>query len=570
VPKYQKKERADGSIVYRYQYTDPTTGQRGSISAPSVAELEILRRKLGEARAAVGAGIEPSSVGIVLPGRIDPRRVTVGQVWDQYLAGQAPRARAKAESYARRNLNLPARRLDASMRPLFDLALPELTGSVMESWCTGARATGGRTGSGRSWSTIATAYDLLAAAVRQVTDGPTPWGRWRPQRGKPEAVERPAVGSWEEARAIIAAAAAEDARTGARGRYVDAAPRVVVAIAAGLRNAELAGLAWDDLSDLDRQPVILHVRHQARKGWDRWDPGPRPLAPPKGKRGTRRTRRQILEYIAADVLRAVRDEQRRRGFWRPDGPVFGVVDAGAWRWRTSGYAIEPEQMRRWAAAAGLPEPERWVTHCLRHSLATLLAAATGDARVVQERLGHADLKTSLGYWHRLGRGLAPPALSAELGAAPRVSLLTRGEAVTVSSGAPPLPGLKEPDPWGITPPPELPPSIELVTEAAIGAARVRRRRAAPAAAEPWSVVADRWLVEPERGANGQTLPRPFVVTSQARRAAVLAYAKAKRAGDRNPRDAWGKSYRAALARWARELSDARRRRVIAAASPADE
>lgn len=564
MPKYQRKELADGSIVFRYQYTDPVSGKRCSLTAPSVAELEIRRRTMREARGAVAAGLEPAAVGIAVPGTLDPRRATVGQVWDQYLAGLHPRARAKAESYARRNLDLPARRLDGSRRTLFTLYVSELTGSVLESWLTGARTTGGRDGRGRSWSTCATAYDYLSAAVRAAFPLQLPpWGRWRPQRGEVEAAEPVCVGSWDEARALIQAAAEEDARAAVRGRYADAAPRVVVAMACGLRNAELAGLGWDALTDLEAPPVILHVRAQAGKGWRRWARRDRPEDPPKGGRGRRRDRRQILESIAVETFRALRAEQRRRGWWRADGPIFGVLKAGVWDWRASGYAIDPEHVRRWARAAGIQDADRWVAHSLRHSLATLLGAATGDARTVQERLGHADLKTTLRYWHRLGKGLAPPGLGSELGPAPSISLLTAGEAAdrAAPATAPALDGGPEGDPWGIAPPS----SITSVDEVAIGWERQRQRRETKERPppEPWSVLADRWLIGPERARSGKPLPRPAEVTRVARRAAVLAYQRAVKEGQSNPRGAWGRSYRAVIARWGRELSDARRRRLLA-------
>lgn len=565
--KYQKKTLADGSTVFRYQYVDPTTRKRRSLTAPSVAELEIARRHLAEGRAAISAGIEPSAIGVVLPGRVDPRRATVGAIWEHYLSCQGPQARSKAESYGRRNLNLPLRRFDGSTAMLFDLPICELSVSTMKSWLSSARATGGRRGTGRAWKTIKTAYDLLASAARSALpeDAPLPWGRWRPQRGTTEQVEPVAVASWDEARALVAAAAAEDAPKQQRGRYADAAARCLFGIATGLRNAEIAGLGWDDFTDLDGPAVVLHVRHQAQKNWRRWFPGPRPLSPPKGKAGRARTRRQILEPVAVVVLRQLRDEQRRRGWWRSDGPVFGVERDGGWHWRTTGYAIDPTHVKRWAKAAGISEPERWCTHSLRHSLGTLVGAATGgDARAVQQRLGHADLKTTLHYWHRLGKGLAPPAMGHEL-QAPQVALLTRGEARDRAVGTP-LPELDEDagDPWGITTPP---PSVTAVHDAAIGAARQRQRaekRARDAAPpEPWARLADRWLVAPERSRSGRPLPRPAEVTRTARKAAVAAWQRAKQEGI-DARGAWRKSFRAALARWARELNDARRRAAAAA------
>lgn len=569
--KYQKKETAAGT-VWRYQYTDPTTGERKSLTAPSVAELEYARRKLREARSMVAVGISPEVARAGLPGRSDPARLSVGDCWAQWLDTLEPKPRRKAESYGRRNVDIMIRRPGGGRVSLFALPVCELTEPTCIAWRSAARESGGMRGQGRSWHTIRTAFDLLGAAVRSVGVKPPPWGSWRPVRGASKDVqkvrgERPAVTSWEQAQALIAAAGDEDEPRLKRGTYSDRGPRCLVALATGLRNAELAGLAWDDFGDLDAASVVLHVRHQATKGWDR-APGAssRPLDPPKGTEGRDTSRRQIVEPIAVLTLRALRAEQQRRGWWRPEGPVFGASRGGRWRWRTSGYAIDPAELRRWVTAAGIPEPDRWVTHCLRGSFVTLLGASTNDPRYVQERTGHHDLSTTMGYWRRLGAGLPPPTMGARLGPAPVLGIVagaTEARERARELGPAPVerPEL-EPDPWGIAPPP---PSITEATEAAIGAAQVaRRHRAAVVTANrSFAELAGEWLRGiGTRSPAGRVLPRPAEVTAVARKAAVIAYQKAKNAGDGPTvaRAAWGKSYRATLARWGRELADARRRR----------
>jgi hypothetical protein len=79
--------------------------------------------------------------------------------------------------------------------------------------------------------------------------------------------------------------------------------------------------------------------------------------------------------------------------------------------------IDPRLLRRLVAAAGLPDPERWVTHSLRHSFVTLELSAvlrtTGDVKGVQERARHRSRDSLDVYVHRVQRGaVAAPAIGA--------------------------------------------------------------------------------------------------------------------------------------------------------------
>tara|TARA_A100001037_G_scaffold215289_1_gene193224 strand:+ start:859 stop:1290 length:432 start_codon:yes stop_codon:yes gene_type:complete len=56
-----------------------------------------------------------------------------------------------------------------------------------------------------------------------------------------------------------------------------------------------------------------------------------------------------------------------------------------WRRRLKGSKLE-----------GLFRP-----HDLRHTHATHIMAQTGNPKIVQARLGHGDIKTSMGYMHRI-------------------------------------------------------------------------------------------------------------------------------------------------------------------------
>jgi site-specific recombinase XerD len=76
----------------------------------------------------------------------------------------------------------------------------------------------------------------------------------------------------------------------------------------------------------------------------------------------------------------------------PTDPVFCGLAGGRLQETTLADII-----RRAAARAGI---EKHVTaHTLRHTAATWLRQATGDARLVAEYLGHADLSTVSRYAH---------------------------------------------------------------------------------------------------------------------------------------------------------------------------
>jgi integrase len=135
-------------------------------------------------------------------------------------------------------------------------------------------------------------------------------------------------------------------------------------VTTGLRRAELLALDWGDL-DLDTEQPTLLVRH--------------------GKGG--RPRRQPIAPELADELR-----QRRSDATAPGAPVFRGL---------RGRRLQPTTLaliiRRAAERASLDK--RVTAHTLRHTAATWLRQSTGDARLVAEYLGHADLSTVSRYAH---------------------------------------------------------------------------------------------------------------------------------------------------------------------------
>jgi len=154
------------------------------------------------------------------------------------------------------------------------------------------------------------------------------------------------------------------------------------AVLTGLRRGELLALAWDDV-DLDKG--LLRVR----RGLIYVPGGSATVDTPK----TRRSRRQVvLSKAAVSVLRQVRREQaqarlRLGAGYHDHGLVFCNPD---------GSPMDPgavtHRFTKLVRAAGL---EGLRFHDLRHTHASLLLAQGVHPKVVQERLGHETVSTTL-------------------------------------------------------------------------------------------------------------------------------------------------------------------------------
>jgi site-specific recombinase XerD len=139
---------------------------------------------------------------------------------------------------------------------------------------------------------------------------------------------------------------------------------LVALVTTGLRRAELVSVNWGDVTLDDPRPSLL-VRHGK---------GDKP-------------RRQPIAAALASELRNLRPKDATSA-----DPVFTGL---------SGRRLQPTVLaniiRRAADRAGLEKP--CTAHTLRHTAATWLRQATGDARLVAEYLGHADLSTVSRYAH---------------------------------------------------------------------------------------------------------------------------------------------------------------------------
>lgn len=522
--------------LFVYQYTHPINGRRRRHRG-SWEQCEEMRRRVLEARRRLRNG---ESLRVVAESFVNLDAIPLREVWEEYIAAKATRARESAERCWRTTIDTPV----GDGRTLGECRLGELDARLMGRWVLELSAVGGRYGEGRAPATVRLAVDYVGAAVRSVGATPAWEGQWRPPQADAGRQSRPWVRSLDELGRLVRAALTEDQQDWARGRYAARAYLVTVGALTGLRNAELAGLAWDAV-ELDHGPARMVARYQAPRQWR----GERPAEPRKN----RDVLRQLLHDEAAAALRQQREQLRRCGWYSERGPVFPTRSGG---WRKCGWAIDPDAIRRWALAAGLRDAGNWCPHSLRHSFCSLeVAAAGGNLAAAAKRTGHRDIQALLIYVHELGEGLG-------LSPVGRVGLFA--EAVE-----PQATRLVEPT-GGLLPPPSLAPTWEANATAALERRVEQRRERQAKARRAFADLADEWLApsSDRRGDNGQVLERPQPVTDAARNNAARAYSRVKRAARGEPDEswkprasaAWHAAKKATLAAWARALKDAKIRR----------
>jgi integrase len=159
----------------------------------------------------------------------------------------------------------------------------------------------------------------------------------------------------------------------------------------GMRRGEVAGLRWVDV-DLDagrvspRRPRVV-VNHEVL------------VSEPKTAKGRR--------SIALDPATVAALREHRR--WQLEerlavGP--GWEDAGLVFTWPNGRPLHPERFSRWfeqhTRAAGLPKIR---LHDVRHSYATAALAAGIPAKIVSERLGHANIAITMDTYSHVLPGL---------------------------------------------------------------------------------------------------------------------------------------------------------------------
>jgi integrase len=155
-----------------------------------------------------------------------------------------------------------------------------------------------------------------------------------------------------------------------------------LALLTGMRRGELLGLKWDDL-DLDKRTLAVRRTLSRGKGGT-WE-----LGQPKTTSGRRSITLPDSCVATLRKHRAAQNAERLRlgPLWEDNGFVFTNQIGGPLH--VNSLVAQYEKLIK---AADVP---RIRFHDLRHTSATLLLAQDIHPKIVQERLGHADIGMTL-------------------------------------------------------------------------------------------------------------------------------------------------------------------------------
>lgn len=367
---------------------DPITGRQIRVSATTQRELDARLHRLDALRIDLRDGELTPEQAERRVRRLQHGPVTLERAARAYVARAdlAPNTIRRTRSFMHR-----------AAGALLEKEIYALDGPELAKWIESLRARGLAASSIRTeWQTL---LAIFAYASERGWIGAVPWGAWRPKLGaaKGSGEHREAARDVRELLALLDAARQLDQENRDEPRRF--APflecKIAVAVGFGLRQGELAGLRWPDF---DEETCALTIARQ-------YD-GERL---PKG--------REIRTLLGAPELGAFllahRAELDAMELFAWGGPIFPSPASTSDRPRHfvdgSTPCLDPDDVRDAARRARLPNPDRWVTHSLRDTFATLEHAAHGsNLRTLAERTRHKSIPALARYLHARGRAPAPP------------------------------------------------------------------------------------------------------------------------------------------------------------------
>jgi integrase len=174
----------------------------------------------------------------------------------------------------------------------------------------------------------------------------------------------------------------------ARGHRLEAL--LTLALTTGMRRGEMLALRWQDINWSDSSLQVQRTVNRYGRGHGYV------VSEPKTTKGRRRI---TLPAFVLDMLKQHKAHQLEARLkagpaWQDQGLVF-CNDVGGFL-RPNGVG---KQFQRLVKAAGLPHMR---FHDLRHSAATILLAMRVNPKVIQELLGHSQIRITLDiYSHAL-------------------------------------------------------------------------------------------------------------------------------------------------------------------------
>jgi integrase len=360
----KKRGNGEGSIHRRKnggwcaQYTVYTAKGRKRRTVYGKTRAEVAKK--------LAKGLSDREAGVVF----DVENLTVGEYLDRWLKDSVegnvgPRTLSNYQLQVRQHLR------PASGQIKLKILSPAHVQGLYRS----------KLDSGLAPSSVRYIHAVLHRALKQALR----WGLV--PRNASESVDLPKLGN-EEVEVLLP----EEVRAFLEAAREDRLEALyAVAVTVGLRRGEFLGLRWTDL-ELDGEPK-LRVGRQLQRMRDGL--GRRFVAPKGGKGRTIRLPARTVEALKAH--RARQAEMRLKA-----GPLY--QDSGLVFTSEIGTPLEPSNIDRRSfkpllEKAGLPNIR---FHDLRHTCATLLLSRGVNPKFVQELLGHADIKLTLGtYSHFL-------------------------------------------------------------------------------------------------------------------------------------------------------------------------
>jgi integrase len=319
-----------------------------------------------EVAAKLTTGLSDREDGVIF----DAKNLTIGEYLDRWLKDSVegnvgPRTLSNYQLQVRHHLRPGLGRI--KLKALSPAHVQSLYRSKLDS--------------GLAPSSVRYIHAVLHRALKQALR----WGLV--PRNASESVDLPKLGN-EEVEVLLP----EEVRTFLEAAREDRLEALyVVAVTVGLRRGELLGLRWTDLK-LDGESK-LRVGRQLQRMRD--GSGRRFVAPKGGKGRTIRLPARTVEALKAHRARQAEMKLKAGSLYQDGGLVFASE---------IGTALEPSNIDRRSfkpllEKAGLPNIR---FHDLRHSCATVLLSQGVNPKFVQELLGHADIKLTLGtYSHFL-------------------------------------------------------------------------------------------------------------------------------------------------------------------------
>jgi integrase len=251
--------------------------------------------------------------------------------------------------------------------------------------------------------TVRAVHDIINAGLKAaVRDGllvANPADRSNPPTAA--QAKAPEISPWTDGQVRAFLAWSSDSRD-------DLRPAWLLLLATGLRRGEVLGLRWNDINQANNTISVRRAVTSIREAGEpeRIEIGPVKAGPPRGIDVGEETMRALASYRAtrASISLALAS---------PNEYVFGSIDGGphhpdrfSRKFRIRSAACRASQVakaERLAESTGtepdLSEllPDRRF-HDLRHACATLAFQSGVHPKVVQERLGHANLAVTMGIY----------------------------------------------------------------------------------------------------------------------------------------------------------------------------